>query len=198
MSGTTGERPGRGKPDSTSLFGLVSERPHLAVVLFFLTLTVAVFAVRISRDTGNARFNLLAREGLRLYGASDSGKEGEATLAPADAEAKVMEWTRTKLLLPREEGEVSVSSVRRERVGRQTAAAVHFSGFGNSYLLLVVRHRHQAGGPDEGGLFSGSGFLSGEKEGKSFVYWEKEGASFFLVTASDLMDAIDLVRRYFT
>ena len=101
-------------------------------------------------------------------------------------------------MLPREEGLLSVSSVRREKVGNQAAAAVRFSGFGNSYLLLVVRNRPRAGGQDEGDLFSGTGFLSGEKEGKSFVYWEKEGVSFFLVTDSDLLGAIDLVRRYFT
>lgn len=198
MNGSAGERPDRGKAEKTSLFGLVSDRPHLAVVLLFLTVTVAVFAVRISRDTGNDRFDLLAREGMRLYGAADSGKEGAPPLAPADAEAKVREWTGATLSLPREEENFSFSSVRRERVGRQTAAVVRFSGFGNSYLLVVVRHRPRAGGPEQGDLFSGSGFLSGEKEGMSFVYWEKEGASFFLVTASDLISAIDLVRRYFT
>lgn len=198
MSGSTGERPDRGKTETTSLFGLVSDRPRLAVVLLFLTMTVAVFAVRIFRDTGDARIDLLAREGMRLYGAANPEVEGASPLAPADAEAKVKEWTGASLVLPREEGVFSVSSVRREKVGRQTAAAVRFSGFGNSYLLLVVRNRPRAGTPDAGDLFSGSGFLSGEKEGKSFVYWEKEGASFFLVTASDLISAIDLVRRYFT
>ena len=45
---------------------------------------------------------------------------------------------------------------------------------------------------------SGTGFLSGETEGKSFVYWEREGVAYLLVTSADLTTAIDLVRRYFT
>src|SRR3972149_11848937 len=101
MNGSTGERPGRGKSETTSLFGLVSDRPRLAVVLLFLTMTVAVFAVRISRDTGHARFDLLAREGMRLYGAANLEKEGAPPLAPAAAEAKVNGWAGGQLVLRR-------------------------------------------------------------------------------------------------
>src|SRR3972149_6576583 len=102
MNGSTGERPDRGKSETTSLFGVVSDRPRLAVVLLFLTMTVAVFAVRISRDTGHARIDLLAREGMRLYRAANSEMGGAPPLAPADAEAKVNEWTGARLVLPRE------------------------------------------------------------------------------------------------
>lgn len=183
-----------GKAESTSLFGPVTFRPRLAVVLVLLTVTVAVFAVRIFRDTGYARVDLLARAGLRLYG--NPGAEGGKSLDPADVEKSVAEWTGAKLLFPRQENRAVITSVRREQVGRRTAAAIRFLESGNAYLLLVVRNRH--GRASEEGLFSGAGFLSGESEGKSFVYWEREDAAYFLVTSADLTSAIDLVRRYFT
>lgn len=194
MNESTGRRPDRGKPESASLFGLVTFRPRLAVVLVLLTVTVAVFAVRIFRDTGYSRVDRLARVGFRLYGSP--GADGGAPLDPADVEKSVTEWTGAKLLFPRQGNQAVITSVRREKVGRQMGAAIRFHESGNGYLLLVVRNR-QAGASEEG-LFSGASFLSGETEGKSFVYWEREDVAYFLVTSADLTSAIDLVRRYFT
>lgn len=194
MNDSTGRRPDRGNPESISLFGLGAFRPHLAAVLVLLTVTVAVFAVRIFRDTGYSRVDLLARAGLRLYGGH--GTEGGTSLEPADVERTVEEWTGAKLRFPREGNRAVITSVRREKLGRRKAAAIRFHESENVYLLLVVRNRHP--GAEGGGLFSETGFLSGEKEGKSFVYWEREDSAYFLVTSADLTRAIELVRLYFT
>jgi hypothetical protein len=187
-------RPDRRKPETGSLFGLATFRPGIIVVLVFLTATVAVFAVRIFRDTGYSRIDSLAREGLRLYGSP--GAEGGTPLDPVDVEKSVAEWTGATLLFPREGNQAVITSARKEKVGRRWAAAIRFHESENVYLLLVVRTR--GGVEGTGGLFSGAGFLSGETKGKSFVYWERDGAAYFLVTSADLTSAIELVRRYFT
>lgn len=196
MNEPTGRRPDRGKPKTTSLFDSVAFRPRLAVVLVFLTVTVAVFAARIFWDTGYSRVDSLARVGLRLYGSP--GTAGGASLDPADVEKTVAEWTGAKRLFPREGNRAVITSVRREKVGRRSAAAIRFLESGNAYLLLVVRNRRGGAAAGGAGLFSGAGFLSGETGGKSFVYWEREGVAYFLVTSADLTVAIELVRRYFT
>ena len=194
--GSTEPRPDRRKPEGSSLFDRATFRPGITAVLVFLTVTVAVFAVRIFRDTGYSRIDLLAREGLRLYG-TPMGKGG-TPLDPADVEKSVEKWTGATLTFPQVGNHAVITSVRREKVGRRWAAAIRFLESENSYLLLVVRKRRSGGMADEGGLFSGSGFLSGETKGKSFVYWEREEAAYFLVTSADLTSAIELVRRYFT
>ncbi|GAB4368564.1 MAG: hypothetical protein Kow00128_14010 [Deltaproteobacteria bacterium] len=183
----------REKPDTSSLFGLVAFRPRWIVVLLFLTATVAVFAVRIYRDTGSSRVELLARVGLRLYGSP--GWRGGASLDPDDAEKTVAGWIGTPVRLPRGDA-VVLTAVRREKVGRRAAAAIRLVESEDDYLLLVVRNRRRAS--DEAGLFSGAGFLSGETGGKSFVYWERGEAAFFLVTSADRARAVELVRKYFT
>lgn len=185
---------GREAPEKTSLFGLVPIRPGLAVVLLFLTVTIAVFAVRIVRDSGVSRVDRLAWEGFRLY--ESLGVDGGTSLDPADVEKSVTEWTGAKLPFPRGVDGAVITSVRREKVGRERAAAVRFLGPEDGYLLLVVRIRRRGG--NEEGLFSGTGFLSGETEGKSFVYWERGDAACFLVTSANLAGAIEFVRRYFT
>jgi len=184
------------RPETSSRFGLAGSRPRLAMVLVILTLTVAVFAVRIFRDTGYSQVDLLVRAGLRMYGSHGPG--GSASLDPADVEKSVAEWTGARLIFPREGNRAVITSVRREKVGSRRAAAVRFLESENSYLLLVVRNRGGGAAAGRKGLFSGAEFLSGEAEGKSFVYWEREGAAYFLVTSAELTNAIDLVRRYFT
>jgi len=187
---------GRGTPETNSLLGLESFRPRLAVVLIILTVTVAVFAVRIFRDTGSSRVDLLIRAGLRIY--KIHGADGGAVLDPADAEKAVAEWAGARLTFPRQGNRAVIASVLREKVGRRRAAAVRFREAENPYLLLVVRIRGRGAAAGGEGLFSGTGFLSGETEGKSFVYWERDGVAYLLVTSADLTTAIDLVRRYFT
>ncbi len=187
---------GRGTPETNSLLGLESFRPRLAVVLIILTVTVAVFAVRIFRDTGSSRVDLLIRAGLRIYKSPGAG--GGAVLDPADAEKAVAEWAGARLTFPRQGNRAVIASVLREKVGRRRAAAVRFREAENPYLLLVVRIRGGGAAAGAEGLFSGTGFLSGETEGKSFVYWERDGVAYLLVTSADLTTAIDLVRRYFT
>lgn len=196
MVGSSAEGPGRRKSEKTSLFGLVSFQPRLAVVLVFLTLTLAVVAVRITRHTGPSRVDGMAREAIRIHRSLE--KTGAAPLDPTEVEEKVRQLTGAKLDLPRGEGAFSFTGVMRAKVGRQPAAAVHLAFSGNSYLLLVVRKKPRGGGGDSGELFPESGFLSGEMEGKSFVYWETQGASLFIVTSADLTSTFDLVRRYFS
>lgn len=193
MVGSRNDGPGRGNPEKTSLFGLVSFQPRLAVVLVFLTLTLAVVAVRMSWDTSLSRVDVLAKEALRIH--RGPAKNGAEPLDPAVIEAEVREATGAKLALPRDAEGFAFTGVSRGKVGRHPAVAVHLTFSGNSYLLLVVRREPRRGGGD---LFPPSGFLSGEREGKSFVYWEREGASLFLVTSADLTSTFDLVRRYFS
>lgn len=184
----------RETPEAASPHGPGPLRPRLAVVLACLTVTVAVFAVRIFQDTRSSQVDLLIRTGLRLYGSH--GAERGTSVEPADVDRTVAEWTGARFSFPREDGRVTATSVRREKVGRRRAAAVRFVVSEDVYLLLVVRNRGGGAAAGGGGLFSGGGFLSGETEGKSFVYWEREGTAFFLVTSADLGNAIDLARRY--
>jgi hypothetical protein len=196
MVGSSRESPGKRTAEKTSLFGLVSFQPHLAIVLIFLTLTLAVVGVRVSQDSGIRRVDDLVREALRAFAAPQ--KEDAGARDPADVEARVREWTGARIILPRDEELFAYTGFSREKMGRQTVAAVRFTFSGEPYLLMVVR-REMIG--DEGSpesLFSESGFLSGEKDGKAFVFWEREGVSYLLVTGTELEHAFDLVRRYFT
>jgi hypothetical protein len=188
------EGPGRRPTGKTSLFGLGSFQPRLAIVLIFLTLTIAVVGVRISRDSGIRRVDDLVRQAQRAFAVSPK----EATRDPAEMEARVKEWTGATIILPRDEQRFVYTGIDREKTGRQVAAAIRFSFSGEPYLLLVVRKEMigKAGSPES--LFPQSGFLSGEKYGKSFVFWEREGVSYLLVTEAELERAFDLVRRYFT
>lgn len=196
MDRSSSEGPDRGKAEKTSLFGLVSFQPRLAVVLAFLTLTLAIVAFRITRDTSLTRVDALVGEAMRIQ--RDSGGTGGAALEAAEVEAKVRQFTGAKVALPREGEQFSFTGVTRGKVGKVPAAAVHLTFSGESYLLLVVRREPFRGGARAGDLFPGSGFLSGEREGSSFVYWEREGASMIIVTSADLTSTFDLVRRYFS
>jgi hypothetical protein len=194
MGRSSQEGPGRRTAEKTSLFGLVSFQPRLAIVLIFLTLTIAVVGVRISRDSGIRRVDELVRQAQRAFAVPHQG----AARDPVEVEARVKEWTGVAIMLPRDEQRFTYTGIDREKVGRQEAAAIRFSFSGEPYLLLVVRKEMigKAGSPES--LFPQSGFLSGEKDGKSFVFWEREGVSYLLVTDAELERAFDLVRRYFT
>lgn len=196
MVGSSHEIPGKRAAEKTSLFGLVSFQPRLAIVLIFLTLTVAVVGVRISRDSGFRRVNGLVRDAMRAFAVPQ--KEGAGSRDPAEVEARVKEWTGVRIILPRDEQLFSYTGVARERMGRHSAAVIRLSFSGEPYLLLVVRKEMIGGAKSPGSLFSESGFLSGESNGKSFVFWEREGVSYLLVTGEELEHAFDLVRRYFS
>jgi len=189
------ESPGRRPAEKTSLFGLVSFQPRLVIVLIFLTLTIAVVGVRISRDSGIRRVDDLVRQAQRAFAVPH--QEGTAR-DPAEVETRVKEWTGAAIILPREEQQFTYTGIDREETGRQVAAAIRFSFSGEPYLLLVVRKEMIGKAKSPESLFPESGFLSGEKDGKSFVFWEREGVSYLLVTEAELERAFDLVRRYFT
>ncbi len=171
-------------------------QPRLLIVLFILTLTVAVVGIRISRDSGIARVDALVRGAQRAFAVPP--KEEAKPRDPAEVELRVREWTGARIALPRDEELFRYTGVAREKVGRQVAAVVRLSFSGERYLLLVVR-REMIGRPgSRDSLFSQSGFLSGEKDGIAYVFWERTGVSYLVVTGSDLEHAFDLVRRYFT
>jgi len=196
MVGSNQESPGRRTPEKTSLFGLVSFQPRLVIVLFFLTVTVAVVGIRISRDSGIRRVDALVRGAQRAFAVPQKGDA--RPLDPADVEARVREWTGAKIILPREEEIVAYTGVSREKIGRQMAAVVRLSFSGDPYLLLVLRKEMIGRKGSQGSLFSRSGFLSGEVDGTAYVFWEREGVSYLVVTSAELERAFDLVRRYFT
>ncbi len=196
MVGSSQESPAGRTPEKTSLFGLVSFQPRLAIVLFFLTLTVAVVAVRIARDSGIRRVDSLVRNAQRAFAVPQKGDA--RPLDPGDVEARIREWTGAKIVLPRDEEFFAYTGVSREKIGRQVAAVVRLSFSGDPYLLLVLRKEMIGRRGSRESLFSQSGFLSGEADGKSYVFWERAGVSYLLVTNADLEHAFDLVRRYFT
>jgi hypothetical protein len=190
------DSPGKRRPEKMSFFGLASFQPRLAIVLFILTITVAVVGIRISRDSGIRRVDALVRGAQRAFAVPQ--KEKAKPRDPEAVEALVREWTGAPIALPRDEELFTYTGVAREKVGRQVAAVIRLSFSGERYLLLVVRRKMigRAGSPDS--LFSQSGFLSGEKDGIAYVFWEREGVSYLVVTGADLEHAFDLVRRYFT
>lgn len=190
--------PARRLAETSSLMGLVEFRPRLAVVLAILTLTVAVVGWRISRDAGVRRVEGLAREAVKLFDAAPGpGTVPGAPLDPAEVEKKVHVISGVALELPRDDPGFAVEGVRRETVGRQTAAAVRFRYGGDVFLLLTFRQDRLLGDRPPA-VFPEESFLSGEREGKSFVFWERDGALYIVVSDVDVTRAFDLVRRFFT
>jgi hypothetical protein len=194
MVGSRMESQERQTAEKTSLFGLVSFHPRLAIVLMFLTLTVVVVGVRIWMDTGFRRVDALVRDAQRAF--TIPQKKGMAARDPAEVEARIREWTGAKVALPRDEL-FTYTDVSRGRAGRKVAALVHLSYSGERYLLVVRKEMIRGRGSRQF-LFLQSGFLSGEKDGNSFVFWEREGVLYLCMTKADLSHAFDLVRRYFT
>jgi hypothetical protein len=182
----------------SSLFGLVNFRPRLTVVLIFLTLTVAVVGYRIARDAGTRRVEGMAQEAQRIFAAAQKEGTKDAPPDPVIIEEKILEWLGMKVTLPRDESLFSYKGATRERIGKQTAAAVSLAFGEDRYLLLIVRPDPVRGVEAPSPLFSEASFLSWENEGNSFVYWEKDGAKYVLVSNVDLSRTFDLVRRYFT
>lgn len=187
---------GRRRQEKTTLFGLVSFQPRLVIVLVFLTITVAAVGIRIARDAGVRKVDALVRTAQRAFAVPQ--REGAARHDPGEVEERVREWTGANIVLPRDEERIAYTGVTREKIGLRDAAAVRLTFSGRSYLILVVRKDVLGGAGSPGSLFSQSGFLSGERDGKSFVVWTREGVSYLLVTDEDLEHAFDLVRRYFT
>jgi len=193
------ESPERRPSEKISLFGLVSFRPRVAVVLVLLTVIVAAVAIRIARDSGLRRVDSLARDAMRIFATARSEGISGPRVSPDTVEEKVREWTGIGLLLPRDDEEFSFLGVSRERIGPHAAAVVRIVYGEDLYVLLLVRQETLRGpGGPPASLFTESGFISGEKEGRSFVFWEKDGGSFILVSDADLTRAFDLVRRHLT
>jgi hypothetical protein len=195
MAGSVNRNPVRRLAETSSLLGLMEFRPRMAVVLAFLTLTVALVGWRISRDSGVRRVDGLAREAVKLFSAGAAAKGG--TLDPAEAERHVLGISGVPLGLPRDDPDFQVESVRREMVGKQAAAAVRFRYAGEPYLLLAFS-RERLLGDRPPAAFPEESFLSGERDGISFVFWERDGALYILASREDVTRAFDLVRRYFT
>lgn len=169
----------------------------LTVVLIFLTLTVAVVGYRITSDKGTREVKEMAREAHRIFSSSPTDGAGAAPPAPGAVEDRIREWVGAKVVLPRDD-RLSYTRAARETIGKRPAAAVHLTFDGDPFLLLIVRPDPFHGGEASSPLFSGSSFLSWEKEGSSFVFWEKDGVFHMLVSNVDLTRTFDLVRQYFT
>lgn len=170
---------------------------RLTVVLIFLTLTVAVVGYRITRDAGSRGVEEMAREAHRIFSAVRVEGTGATPADPGAVEDRIREWVGAKVALPRDE-RLSYTRAARETVGKRPAAAVHLTFDGDPFLLLIVGPDPFRGGEGSSPLYSGSSFLSWEKEGSSFVFWEKDGVSHMLVSNVDLTRTFDLVRQYFT
>lgn len=190
------ESPGKRSPGRTFLSGPARSNPRWLIVLLILTLTISIVGVRIYWDSGLGRVDALIRDAERDLALP--GKANAAPRDPAEVEAKIREWTGSKIDLPRDDQLFTYYKVSRERMGRVPAVVVRLSYSGEPYLLLIVRKEMIRGTRSPGSLFSQSGFLSGEKDGKSYVFWEREGVSYLVVTGAELDHAFDLVRRYLT
>jgi hypothetical protein len=197
MVGSSHERPGKRNPGKTSLFGLVSSKPRWIIVLLFLTLIVSAVGLRIYWNSGLQRVDALVRHAERAL-VLPKKADPAGPRDPTEVEAKIREWTGTKIVLPRDERLFTYNGVAREKMGRVPTVVVRLSFSGEPYLLLIVRKKMIRGRRSPGSLFSESGFLSGENDGKSYVFWEREGVSYLVVTGAELEHAFDLVRRYFT
>ena len=195
MAGSVNRNPARRLAETSSLLGLLEFRPRMAVVLAFLTLTVALVGWRFTRDAGVRRVDGLAREAVALFAASLPAPS--PLLDPAEAERKAHGISGVPLGLPRDDPDFQVEGVRRETVGKQAAAAVRFRYAGDAYLLLAFS-RERLLGDRPPAAFPEESFLSGEREGKSFVFWERDGALYILVSEVDVAGAFELVRRFFT
>ncbi len=172
-------------------------RPRLAVVLIFLTVTVAVVGYRISRDAGTRRVEEMAREAQRIFSAGRMEGTKGVPSDPAAIEDRIREWVGAKVALPRDE-RLSYGGATLEKIGKRTAAAVHLTFDEAPFVLLILRPDPLSGGGAQSPLFSESSFLSWEREGTSFVFWERDDVFYVLVSNVDLTRTFDLVRQYFT
>ncbi len=170
-------------------------RPRLAVVLLFLTATVALFAYRIHRGARPLPVDVLAREAIRIHAAG--GAAGQEMVEPEVAAARLKEMTGAELSLPGRDEGFEWRTPTRERLGKRPAAGLRFSRGGGRYLLIVLRTKG-AGAASPGALWSEEGFLSGARGETSFVYWERGGTIYLLVSDRDLTETIGLVREHFT
>ncbi len=197
MATMTNRNPARRLRETSSLLGVMEFRPRLAIVLVFLTLTVAVVGWRIFRDAGMSRVNALASDAVELYAASPPGDDAGSMREAAAAEKKILEFAGVPVALPHDVPEFVVQGVYRETIMKRPAAALRFYYAGDAYLLIVFRmDRFPRGDPPA--AFPGDSFLTGERDGKSFVLWEREGVSSIMVSDVDMTRTFDLVRRFFT
>ncbi len=195
MRSATNRNPARRLDDAPSLSGLPEFRPRLTVVLVFLTLMVAVVGWRIARDTGARRVDVLAREAIGLFDAVPS-----AATAPPDAEEAEKRFRAlagVAIGFPGDDADFVPVEVRGETFANRPAASLRFRYAGEGYLL-VVSARDRLLGTSSVAAFPEGSFVSGERNGRSFVLWEREGVSCIVVSAGDVTQTFDLVRRLFT
>ncbi len=197
MATTTNRDPARRLPETSSLMGVMEFRPRLAIVLFFLTITVAVVGWRIFRETGVPRLNALTDEAMEIYEAPAAAEPASPALDLDAAEKRILDLSGVTVGLPRDAPGFVVAGVERETVRKQAAAAMRFRYDGGRHLLIVFRQDRFLGGKARA-AFPEESLLSGEREGKSFVFWERDGASFVMVSDVDVIRAFSLVRLFFT
>ncbi|MGE5248295.1 MAG: hypothetical protein ACM3L8_08100, partial [Verrucomicrobiota bacterium] len=139
MATTTNRNPARRLPETSSLMGVLEFRPRLAMVLAFLTLTVAVVGWRIFRDAGAPRVNALARDAVALYEAGPVRNDAASMQEAAAAEKKILEFSGVAVTLPHDVPEFVVDEVVRATLRKRPAAALRFEYAGSAYLLVVFR-----------------------------------------------------------
>ena len=197
MRSGTNRSPARRSDDASSLAGLPEYRPRLTVVLVFLTLMVAVVGWRIARDTGARRVDVLAREAIGLFDAVPSTAAATAPPDAAEAEKRFRALAGVAIGFPGDDADFVPVEVRGETFANRPAASLRFRYAGEGYLL-VVSARDRLLGTSSVAAFPEGSFVSGERNGRSFVLWEREGASCIVVSAGDVTQTFDLVRRLFT
>jgi len=196
MATTTNRDPARRLPETSSLMGVLEFRPRPAIVLIFLTITIAVVGWRIFRETGVPRLNALADEALGVYAALGAGESASSPLEIDAAERKILDLSGVAVGLPRDASGFVVAGVEKETIRKRPAAAMRFSYDGGRHLLIVFRQDRFLGGKARA-AFPEESLLSGERDGKSFVFWERDEASFIVVSDMDVIRAFGLVRRFF-
>ncbi|MEW6719137.1 MAG: hypothetical protein AB1346_01660 [Thermodesulfobacteriota bacterium] len=197
MATMTNRDPARRLSETSSLMGVLDFHPRPAVVLAFLTITLAVVGWRIFRDAGAPRFDALTDEAIGIYAALPAESAGAAPVEIDTAEKRILEISGVPVQLPRDAAGFVVTGLGRETVRKRPAAALRFRYDTGSFLLIVFRPERFLGGRDRTDVPEES-LLSGEKDGRSYVLWEREKAAFIMVSDVDVIRAFGLVRRFFT
>jgi len=195
---TTNRSPEHRFHERSSLLGVVEFHPHLAIVVVFLTIFVAVAGWNIFREPGVPRINALADEAMTAFASPQAENAPPATSLDFDGvERRILDFSGVSVKLPRDASEFIVSAVERRTIRKRPAVVVRFSYEGGHHMLAIFRNEKFLGRKPLAS-FPDESLLSGERDNCSFVFWEREEASFIMISDTDVIQTFKLVRSFFT
>ena len=176
--------------------GMMGFNSRLAVVVFFLTIVVAVAGWHIVRESGAPRINAFADEAVGAF--ISKRPEIAPTAYPdlAEAQKRVIDFSGAAIRFPRDDAGFVVTAIERRTITKRPALEVRFSYEGENYLLMIFR-KEKFMGRKPLATFPDESLLSGERNGLSFVFWERDNASFIVVSSAEETQVFKLVRNFF-